>query len=121
MPSERQQAVTLSSCDAEHHGLVASAHELQFLRQLLCDLQHPQQQPPSFIEDIVNAIQQSTALVFQKRSKRIDVKQHSLSDTVPRDEINIQLAPIQNMAADSFTKDDHVANFTENRKTLWAD
>ena len=39
----KQQTVALSSCEAEYQGLAAAAQEVLFLRQLICDLQHPQQ------------------------------------------------------------------------------
>ena len=70
--------VALSSCEAEYQGIAAAAQEVSFLRQLLLDLQHPQQQPTSVGEDYHSAIKLSTNPVFHKRSKHIDVKQNFL-------------------------------------------
>ena len=70
----KQQTVALSNCEAEYQGLAAAAQEVFFHRQKLCDLQ----QPTSLDEDNQSAIKLSTNLVFDKRSKHIDVKQHFL-------------------------------------------
>ena len=70
--------VALSSCEGEYQGIAAAAQEVSFLRQLLLDLQHPQQQPTSVGEDYHSAIKLSTNPVFHKRSKHIDVKQNFL-------------------------------------------
>ena len=76
----KEHTVALSSSEAEYQGLAAAAWKIIFLRQILCDLKHPQQQPTSLGEDNQSAIELSTNPVFHKRWKHIDMKQHILKD-----------------------------------------
>ena len=48
--------LALSSCETGYQGLEAATQEKLFRRQLLCNLQHPQQQPISLGEDNQSAI-----------------------------------------------------------------
>ena len=82
-----QQTVMFSSCEAEYQGVATAAQEVLFVRQLCCDLQHPQQQPISLGEDNQSVIKLSNNPVFPKRSKHRDVKQHFPRDALQKDEI----------------------------------
>ena len=89
----KQQTVAFSSCEADYQSLGAAGQEVLFLRQIICVLQHPQQQPTSLGEDNQSDIKLSTNPAFHKRSKHIDVKQHFLRDAMQKDEINILHVP----------------------------
>ena len=118
---KKQKPVAVSSCEKEHQGLSGAAQEVFFLRQLICDSQHLQQQETFLGKDIQSAIKPSTNPLFHKRSKHIDVKQDFLRDAVQKDqkdEITILHVPVQKTATDIFTKGLCEAKFTDHHKNF---
>ena len=65
--------VALSSSETEYQRPAPAAQEVLFLRHLLCELQHPQQQSTSPGKGNHSAIKLSTNPVFHKRSTHINV------------------------------------------------
>jgi hypothetical protein len=103
--SKRQSVVALSSTEAEYIALSDAAREAAWLRQLLSELGHIQNNQCIKIHvDNQSSIALGKTGEFHKRSKHIDVKFHYVRDQVDKKLISTPFLPSTEMLADPLTK-----------------
>ena len=80
--SEKQSILALSTCEAEYVVASSSVCEAIWLKNLLKEFDHPQEEAIIIYVDNKFAIGLSKILVQHGRSKHIDMKYHFLRDYV---------------------------------------
>ena len=102
--SKRQRFVSPSTWAAEFVAAYHTSLHINCLRNLLSDLQHPEQSPTLLYMDNAGAIITAKTDHPTPKSKHIDVKYYYLKEQVARKRINIQHTPSNTNAADILTK-----------------
>ena len=102
--SKKQQIVTLSSAEAEYVAATSAACQSVWMRRILSDLQHAQNQPTEIFCDNKSAIALSKNHVFHKRSKHIDTRFHFIRELVNGKQICLEFCKSNEQLADVFTK-----------------
>ena len=105
--SKKQATIALSSTEAEYLATTQAAKEALWLRSLLADLGHPQQQPTTIHEDNQGCIALSKNPVFHARTKHLDVQAHFIRHQVKANQVTLEYCPTQDMVADFLTKPLH--------------
>lgn len=101
--SQRQNAVSLSTVEAEYIALAHGTKEAVWLKRLLNELKMNCDVVPMYIDN-QSAIKLAKNSDFHKRSKHIDVRFHYVRDVLNRNEIKIFYVPSENQLVDIFTK-----------------
>ena len=96
--------VTLSSIEAEYVAATTTTCQIVWMRRILSELQHEQNEPTPIFCDNNSAIALSRNHVFQKRSKHIDTRYHFIHELINNNEINVEFCTSRNQFADLFTK-----------------
>lgn len=99
-----QQAVALSTCEAEYVALAATVQEALYLSQLLKDMDHSFEQTIKVFEDNQGAIRLAKNPVNIQRSKHVDIKYHFIRNNVLQGKIVLMYCSNEDMVADVFTK-----------------
>lgn len=103
--SRKQSTVALSSCEAEYIALAAAVQESLYLRQLLCDIGHKDQDEPVLIfEDNQGTIALAGNPVNRQRSKHIDIRYHFIRSELSKGKVMLKYCPTADMLADVMTK-----------------
>jgi hypothetical protein len=102
--SKRQPTVALSSTEAEYMALTQAAKEATWLRRLLSDLGHPQENATVINEDNQGAIQLARNPVHHQRTKHIDIQHHYIRERVESGCIQLDYCHTQKQLADILTK-----------------
>lgn len=101
---KKQQAVALSTCEAEYVALAATVQEALYLSQLLKDMDHNFEQTIKLFEDNQGTICLAKNPVNRQRSKHVDIKYHFIRSNVLQGKIVLMYCSTENMVADMFTK-----------------
>ena len=80
--SKKQSIVALSTCEAEYVASSTSIYEAIWLKNLLKEFDHSQEEPIIIYVDNKSAIKHSKNPIQHGRSKHIDMKYHFLRDYV---------------------------------------
>ena len=101
--SRRQQAVALSTCEAEYMAMSHAIQEGKFIRQLLFDL-HGKMLQIDLFADNQGAINLAKNPVSHQRSKHIDIRYHFIRSEVNDGNVILNYIPSNENVADLFTK-----------------
>ena len=96
--------MALSSCEAEYVAAASTVCEAIWLRNILKELDHPQERPTMILVDNKSAIQLAKDPVHHGRSKHIDTRFHFLRDHVKKKTIVLEYCHTLDQVADIFTK-----------------
>jgi hypothetical protein len=102
--SKKQPIVTLSSTEAEYVATAAAACQAVWMRRVLNELLHNQNDATQIVCDNKSAIALSRNHVFHKQSKHIDTRYHFIRELVTGKEIYVQFCRSEEQFADIFTK-----------------
>ncbi|XP_018505520.2 uncharacterized mitochondrial protein AtMg00810-like [Pyrus x bretschneideri] len=102
--SKKQHTVSRSSTEAEYRALAITAAELAWIRQLLCDMHIPLHSSPLIYCDNVSTIALFTNLVFNAKSKHIEIDYHFVCERVTRGDLQVQHVSSTDQSADILTK-----------------
>ena len=80
--SKKQEVVVLSSCEAEYVTVSSIVCKAIWLRNILKELDHPQEESTVIFVDNKSAIQLAKTSLHHGRSKHIDTRFHFLRDYV---------------------------------------
>ena len=102
--SKRQATVALSTAEAEYATACLAAQEVQWIRQLLAEINVPVPKEPT----TVHADSQSAIHMCNNptagRAKHIDIKMHFVKEAQERGVVNFKYIPTSEEAADVLTK-----------------
>eukprot|EP00253_Pinus_taeda_P026483 PITA_26483 len=116
--SKKQPIVSLSTAEAEYVAATATACQAVWLRRVLRDLCHEQENGTTIYYDNSSAIALSKNFVFHKRTKHIDTKFHFIRELVNNGEIVLQHYRTEDQLADILTKALGKKSFDHFRKCL---
>ena len=102
--SKRQNVVALSSCEAEYVAITAAVQEAKFLKQLLCDMSVPCEEPVTIFVDNQGTILLARNPIHHQRTKHIDIKYHFIRSEILFKNVNLEYVSTENNSADVFTK-----------------
>jgi hypothetical protein len=100
--SKKQTIVTLSSTEAEYVATVAAACQVVWMRRVLNELLHNQNDATQIVCDNKSAIALSRNHIFHKQSKHIDTRYHFIREMVNGKEIFVQFFRSEEQFADIF-------------------
>jgi hypothetical protein len=102
--SQKQQTVSLSTCEAEYIAMTGAAAEVQWLRQLLEELTFKQKGPTEMMCD--NTAAQSLAKndVLSSKTKHIEIRHHFIRQQIRRKHVKLVHCSTKEQIADLFTK-----------------
>ena len=98
--SKKQPIVTLSSTEAEYVAIAAAACQAVWMRRVLNELLHDQNDATQIVRDNKYAIALSKNHVFHKHSKHIDTRYHCIRELVIGKEIYVQFCRSEEQFAD---------------------
>lgn len=116
--SKKQPVVALSTAEAEYVAATAAACQAVWLRRVLRDLCHEQENGTTIYCDNSSAIALSKNSVFHKRTKHIDTKFHFIRELVNNGEVVLQHRRTEDQLADILTKPLPKKSFDHFRKCL---
>lgn len=116
--SRKQPVVTLSSAEAEYVVATSAACQAVWLRRLMSDLSPKKLEPTPIYCDNSSAITLSKNLVFNKKSKHIDIRYHFIRELVNEDVITVKFCKSADQQADIFTKPLGTETFVSLRSKL---
>lgn len=102
--SRRQSSVTLSSMEAEYVSLSEACKEAVWLRNLLDDLNEPQQNATILNEDNQSCIAFVNSERTTRRSKHIATREQYVKELGERNLVRVVYCPSDEQAADILTK-----------------
>lgn len=102
--SRKQPTVSLSSTEAEYKATVEAGKELAWIRNLFDDLGIKTPAPIPIHNDNQGAIALADNLVFQARSKHIEVQYHWIREPIANGKFILKYILTQDMQADLMTK-----------------
>jgi hypothetical protein len=102
--SVKQQAVALSSCEAEYMAATATACQAAWLRRLLGELLNKEEETVKLYIDNQSAIQLIKNPVYHERSKHIDTRFHYIRECVEDGKVAVEHIGTTNQLADILTK-----------------
>eukprot|EP00253_Pinus_taeda_P028228 PITA_28228 len=102
--SKKQPVVSLSTAKAKYVAATAAACQAVWLRRVLRDLCHEQENGTTIYCDNSSAIALSKNSVFHKRTKHIDTKFHFIRELINNGEIVLQHYRTEDQLADILTK-----------------
>eukprot|EP00253_Pinus_taeda_P030206 PITA_30206 len=116
--SKKQPVVSLSTAEAEYVAATTAACQAVWLRRVLRDLCHEQENGTTIYCDNSSAIALSKNTVFHKRTKYIDTKFHFIRELVNNGEIVLQRCRTEDQLADILTKPLPKKSFDHFRKRM---
>eukprot|EP00253_Pinus_taeda_P014939 PITA_14939 len=116
--SKKQLVVSLSTAEEEYVAATAAAYEAVWLRRVLINLCHEQENGTTIYCDNSSAISLSRNSVFHKKTKHIDTKFHFIRELVNNGEIVLQHCRTEDQLADILTKPLAKKTFYHFRKCL---
>ena len=96
--------MTISSAEAEYVVGTSIACQAVWMRRVLKDLMHQQDQSTTIYCDNKSTIALSKNHVFHKRKKHIDTRYHFIRELVNNGEISLEHCRSKDQLADIFTK-----------------
>eukprot|EP00253_Pinus_taeda_P028041 PITA_28041 len=101
---KKQSAISLSSTEAEYHGVVEASKKTLWLRQILSKFGFQQQHPNTLWCDNQSAIQLCKDLVQHQRNKHIELHMHFIRKLIHDHVLEVQYCSTDDQVADIFTK-----------------
>lgn len=80
--TNKQPKVSLSTTEAEYKAIATTTCEAVWLRRILKDLHEKKEKPTQLVCDNQSVIQMTKNLVFNKKTKNIDIRYHFVWDLV---------------------------------------
>jgi hypothetical protein len=102
--SKKQPIVTLSTCEAEYVAATSCVCHAIWLRNLLKELNLPQEEPTKIFVDNKSAIALAKNPVFHDQSKHICTRYHYIRECVANNNVKLEYVKTHDQAADIFTK-----------------
>eukprot|EP00253_Pinus_taeda_P019033 PITA_19033 len=102
--SKKQQAVALSSTEAEYRGAVKASCEAVWLRRMLADMHVSQTGPTSLFCDNQGVLKLAKNPVFHERTKHVETHCHYIRQLVQDGSVQLRYVPTTEQPADIFTK-----------------
>ena len=102
--SKRQPTVALSSAEAEYVTACLAAQEVQWIRQLLAEIELNIQKGPTVVYSDSQSAMHMAANPTAGRAKHIDIKYHFVKEAKERGVVEFKYVNTSEQAADVFTK-----------------
>jgi len=102
--SKKQEAISLSTIEAEYIAAAGSCTQLLWMKQMLRDIQVEYEEPITIFCDNSSAINISKNLVLHSKTKHISIKFHFLREQVNKGEVRLEYVPSKDQLVDIFTK-----------------
>ncbi|KAK8933315.1 hypothetical protein KSP39_PZI015777 [Platanthera zijinensis] len=102
--SKKQTTVARSSVEAEYRAMSHTVAEIMWVRQILCEIGYPVQDPTPLWCDNQAAIQIATNPVFHERTKHIEVDCHFVREKYEEGLISLTHVKTGDQVADILTK-----------------
>jgi hypothetical protein len=115
---KKQQAIALSSVEAEYRATVNASQEALWLRQILSEFGFQQQHLTNLWCDNQSAIKLAKDPVQHQRNKHIELHMHFIRKLIHDQVIEVLFFPIEDQVADIFTKSLTEAKFSKLRSML---
>jgi hypothetical protein len=115
---KKQQAISLSSAEAEYRAMVNASQEALWLRQILSEFGFQQQHPTNLWCDNTCAIKLAKDVVQHQRNKHIELHMHFIRKIIHDQVIEVLFFPTEDRVADIFTKSLREAKFSKLRSML---
>jgi hypothetical protein len=103
--------VTLSSVEAYYVATREVACHIVWMRRIVTELLHEQQEPTQIFYDSKSSIALSRNHVFHKKTKHIDTKYHFIRELINNDEISIEFCRFEDQFANRFVNCNNIAEF----------
>jgi hypothetical protein len=115
---KKQQAISLSSAEAEYRAMINATQEALWLRQILSEFGFQQQHLTSLWCDNQSAIKLAKDPVQHRHKKHIELHMHFIRNLIHDRVIEVLFFPIEDQVADIFTKYLKEAKFSKLRSML---
>eukprot|EP00253_Pinus_taeda_P004464 PITA_04464 len=102
--SKKQQAVALSSTEAEYQGAVKASCEAVWLRRMLADIHVSQTGPTPLFCDNQEVLKLAKNPVFHERTKHVETHCHYIRQLVEEGFVQLRYVPTTKKPSDIFTK-----------------
>eukprot|EP00253_Pinus_taeda_P013307 PITA_13307 len=102
--SKKQQAVALSSTEAEYQGAVKASCEAIWLRRMLADMHVFQTGPTPLFCDNQGVLKLAKNPIFHERTKHVETHCHYIRQLVEDESIQLRYVPTTEQPTDIFTK-----------------
>ena len=102
--SKKQQAVALSSTEAEYQGAVKASCKAILLRHMLVDMHFSQAGPTPLLCDNQGVLKLAKNPVFHERTKHVETHCHYIRQLVEDGSVQLHYVPTTEQPADIFTK-----------------
>ncbi|XXG39668.1 hypothetical protein AAC387_Pa01g0569 [Persea americana] len=115
---KKQSIVAMSSCEAKYVAASATVYEAIWLRSLLEEFDHPQNESTTIYVDNKFAIELAKNPIHHGRSKHIDIKFHFIRDHVKHKTAKFEYCSTTEQVLDIFTKALPTDTFTKLKAKL---
>jgi hypothetical protein len=102
--SKKQPIVSISSAEAEYVVATSASCQAVWLRRILKEMSHTENDPTPIFCDNTSAIALSKNHVFHKKRKHIDTRFHFIRELVNNGDIALQFCASRDQLVDIFTK-----------------
>lgn len=102
--SKRQPTVALSSAEAEYVTACLAAQEVQWIRQLLAEIEVPMDKGPTIVHSDSQSAMHMANNPTAGRAKHIDIKYHFVKEALEREVVGFRYCNTNEQAADVLTK-----------------
>lgn len=116
--SKKQEAIALSSTQAEYRGTVKVACEAIWLRRMLADMQMSQPGPTPLFCDNQGILKLAKNQVFHERTKHVELHCYFICKHVEDGLVMLQYIPTEDQTADILTKSLSSTKFLKSRGQL---
>ena len=116
--ARQQKCVSRSVTESEYYAAGETAAEAEWLRRLMAEVGHPQDQPTRIYSDNQGSIALIKNPVFHDRSKHIRIQYHYVRQLSEEGIVKFEYCPAENMAADFLTKPLDKISFHKCREAL---
>ena len=113
-----QQVVALSSAEAEFYTASVAGTDMQYMRRLMEELDHPQLAPTPMHEDNMACIYMSESAAMYHKARHIDTHVYHLRDLVKDGVVKLVKIPTEHQVADSLTKATPCPAFAEHTQGM---
>eukprot|EP00253_Pinus_taeda_P032920 PITA_32920 len=116
--NKKQQAVSLSSTEAEYRGAIKASCEAVWLRCMLADMHVSQTGPTSLFCDNQGVLKLAKNPVFHERTKHVETHCHYIRQLVENGSVQLRYVPTTEQLIKIFTKPLGPAKFVKFRGSI---
>lgn len=102
--THKQAVISQSSTEAEYAALVEAMNELEWIKELLREVNITPNEPTTIYEDNTSCIKAAEKPKNHKRMKHVAVKYHLVRDTIEKGLVQLKYIPTGEQSADIMTK-----------------